>query len=292
MGDITLGRAFDDYKAVYMPFRNFADRTRVEYQNDLQGVIEYLEEAGIKHVKDLGLPIIERYVARLEQDGYASRTRKKKVIAIRSFMSFLHQEGYVNENIAKRIIVPFADSAMPNFLMQSECNRIREACASDLREKAIVELLLQTGIKLSELTSLTIDDIELGEKQNEYMRIKGRRGKNVRVIPLNTKAALSLGGYLQERGAGENNILFLNRFGEALGERGVQKLIKRIVKRAGIGKATVQTLRHTFGAHHVARGTDPKTVQNVMGLKDARSVAIYHALADEIVKKELQNNAF
>ena len=69
MGEITLRRALDDYKAVYMPFRNFADRTRVEYQNDLQGFIEFMEDSGIENGKALGLPIIERFVARLEEDG-------------------------------------------------------------------------------------------------------------------------------------------------------------------------------------------------------------------------------
>ena len=68
-------------------------------------------------------------------------------------------------------------------------------------------------------------------------------------------------------------------------------MIKKIVKSAGIGKATVQTLRHTFGAHHVARGTDTKTVQHVMGLKDDRSAAIYQTLAKEVMKRELQNNS-
>src|SRR5690606_18412824 len=123
-------------------------------------------------------PAIERYVAHLEERGFASRTRKRKVIAIRSFMSFLYQEGYIDENLAKRIIVPFAESALPHILTQSECNRIREACAGNSRNRAIVELLLQTGIKLSELTSLTTDDIELGENENSYMRIRGRRGKD------------------------------------------------------------------------------------------------------------------
>ena len=123
------------------------------------------------------------------------------------------------------------------------------------------------------------------------MRITGRIGKNERVVPLSTKATAALGDYLRERRAGENSTLFLNRFGEALGERGVQKMIKKIVKGAKIGKVTVQILRHTFGAHHVAKGTDPKTVQDVMGLKDAGSPAAYQPLASEVVSRELQDHA-
>src|SRR5690349_12597160 len=98
MGDITLKKALDDYKTIHLPYRNFAERTRVEYQNDLRGFVEFLEQVGIEHVKAIGLPIIERYVAHLEQKGYAGRTRKRKVVAIRSFLLFLYQEGYIGEN--------------------------------------------------------------------------------------------------------------------------------------------------------------------------------------------------
>src|SRR5687768_9638483 len=110
MGDTTIRKALDDYKTVHMPYRIFADRTREDYENDLKQFVEFLEEVGIDNVKAIGLPIIERFVAHLEQKGFASRSRKRKVVAIRSFMSFLHQEGYIDENIAKRIIVPFAES--------------------------------------------------------------------------------------------------------------------------------------------------------------------------------------
>src|SRR5687768_14989441 len=223
MGDITLRKALDDYKTVYLPYRNFATRTREEYLNDLRHFVEFLERVGVNHVKAISLPIIERYGARLEQDSYASRTRKRKIVAIRSFLAFLFQEGYVHENIAKRIIVPFAESTIPHILTQTECNRLRNACSGNRRDRAIIELFFQTGIKLSELTHLTLDDIELGERQNSFMRIRGGRGKKERVIPLNDKAATAVSDYLDKRKAEINRILFLNR----LGERGVQKMLKK-----------------------------------------------------------------
>lgn len=291
MGDITLRKALDDYKTIYLPYRNFADRTREEYLNDLRDFVEFLEKVGVKHVKAIGLPIIERYAARLEQDAYASRTRKRKVVAIRSFLSFLFQEGYVNENIAKRIIVPFAESTLPQILTQAECNRLRNACAGNTRDRAIIELFFQTGIKLFELTHLTLDDIEIGERQNGFMRIRGTRGKKERVIPLNDKATFALSDYLDKRKAEGSSIFFLNRFDEALGERGVQKMLKKYLKKAGIGRATIQTLRHTFGAQHEAKGTSQKTIQEVMGLKDERSIFVYQTLAKEIISRELQENS-
>jgi len=83
----------------------------------------------------------------------------------------------------------------------------------------------------------------------------------------------------------------LNRFGEALGESGVQKMLRKYIKSAEIGNASIHTLRHTFGAQHIAKGTSLKTIQEVMGLKDTRSITIYQTLAKEVISRELQENA-
>src|SRR5215211_1648515 len=236
MGEVTLRKALDDYKTIYMPYRNFADRTRVEYQNDLEAFIEFLERAGINHVQELGIPIIERYGAELEQKGFASLTRKRKIVAIRSFLAFLHQEHHLTINLALRVVLPFTENTTPFILTQVECDRLRMVCASNPRDLAIVELLLQTGIKLSELVHLTLDDIQMGEEEG-FMRVSGSRGKKERLIPLNNKACVALRKYLEVRTGAENSVLFLSRFGEALGERGVQKMLRKHLRSAGIGKA-------------------------------------------------------
>jgi integrase/recombinase XerD len=297
MGDTTLRKALADYITIYMAYRNFAKRTRVEYQNDLQDLERFLEKSGINHVKELGLPIIERYAANLEEKGFASLTRKRKVVAIRSFLSFLYQDRYIETDIAKRIVLPFTESTMPYVLTQAECDQIRNACADSPRDRAIIELLLQTGIRLSELTRLTLSDIELETphkkdwQNNGSVRILGGRGKKERMIPLNTPACIAINSYLMERADTGNHILFLNRFGEPMGERGVQKMLRKYLKRAGIGRASIHTLRHTFGARHIAKGTSLNTIQEVMGLKDTRSTAVYQVLAKEVIAKELQENS-
>ena len=293
MGNITLRKALDDYKTVYMPYRNFADRTRVEYQNDLVNFIEFLERSETNQVQELGIPIIERYAAHLEQEGFASLTRKRKVVAIRSFLSFLHQDGYIHTNIATRIVLPFTESTTPNVLTQTECDKLRNACNDSPRDIAIIELLLQTGIKLSELVHLTLNDIELGETEKKpgVMRILGSRGKKQRWIPLNTKAGVALKNYLDARSDTGTGFLFLNRFGEPLSESGVQKMLRKHLRKAGIGNASIHTLRHTFGAQHIAKGTSLKTIQEVMGLKDVRSTEVYQSLAKEVIKREMQENS-
>ena len=293
MGNITLRKALDDYKTVYMPYRNFAERTRVEYQNDLVDLIGFIEGLGMHFVNSLGLSIIEQYVAYLEQKGFASLTRKRKVVAIRSFLSFLYQDGYIHTDIGKRVVLPFTESPSPYVLTQRECDRLRNACADSPRDSAIIELLLQTGIKLSELVHLTVDDLEFDQRAQDRgsMRVLGSRGKKERVIPLNNKACLALQNYFSERKEAGNSVLFLTTVGEPLGISGVQKMLRRCLNRAGIGSASVHTLRHTFGAQHTAKGTSQKTIQEVMGYKDPRSTNIYFSLSREIVKRELENNA-
>ena len=167
---------------------------------------------------------------------------------------------------------------------------MRKACAGSPRDFAIVELLLQTGIKLSELVHLTLDDIQMGEEEG-FMRVSGGRGKKERLIPLNNKASVALKKYFAVRTDVENNVLFLNRFTEPLGESGVQKMLRKYLRSAGIVKASIHTLRHTFGAQHVAKGTSTKTIQDVMGLKDVRSTSVYQTLAREVVSRELQENS-
>ncbi len=292
MGETTLRQALDDYKKIYMAYRNFADRTRVEYQNDIEDLLKFSERSGIEHVSGLGLPIIQRYVAQLEEKGFASLTRKRKVVAIRSFLSFLYQDGYIDTNVSGRIILPFTDNPAPHVLTQAECERLRTSCTGSPRDTAIFELLLQTGIRLSELTHLTMSDIDFGgnredgDQDNAFIRILGTGPRKERLIPLNSRACGALTNYLRARKAAGNPVLFLNRFGKPLGDRGVQKMLRKYVKEARLGKASIHTLRHTFAIQSLASGADLKNVQERMGHKDKRSTSIYASYAKQLTAKD------
>ena len=296
MGDITINKAFEDYKTVYMPYRNFAERTRVEYQNDIEDLILFLGHLGIKVVKALELPQLERYLAELENRGFADSTRKRKVIFIRSFLTFLYQDQYINLNLAKRVIPPFVDSQTPRFLTKAEYQRLLELARSNPRDLAIIQLLLQTGIKLSELTRLTINDVELPvvleNESNEtgYLRLSGGERQRPRIIPLNYKACITLHAYLKIRSESSSVALFINRFGKHLTARGVEKVIHKYLTKSRIANANVQSLRYTFGVHHIKKGTSTKTIQETLGFKDPRSTARYLSLAQKLISRELQSN--
>src|SRR5215213_9623739 len=120
MGEMTLRQALNEFKTVYLAFRNYASRSREEYINDLEDLIIFLEKSGLSRVGDLEIPQIDRYLAELDQRGLAGSTRKRKAISIRSFLAFMYREHQISNDISKRIILPFAESRLPRVLAQSE----------------------------------------------------------------------------------------------------------------------------------------------------------------------------
>jgi integrase/recombinase XerD len=278
MGETTLRQALDAYKTIYMPYRNFANRTRIEYQNDLEDLLKYLQRLSVDHVSGLGLPIIERYVAQLEEKGFASLTRKRKVVAIRSFLLFLYEDNYIQNNVAAKVVLPFVETTVPQVLTKTESQRLELVSLKSPRDFAIIELVLQTGIRLSEIVRLTLDDLEIGRTDGSA-RIGASRRKKERTVPLNLRARVALQHYLHTRTQPASGILFLNRFGKPLGERGVQKILKKYLIVAKIRGASVHTLRHTFAAQCLAKGMDLEALKNLMGLQDIRSASVYLSLS-------------
>ena len=297
MGEITLQQALDEFKTICMPSRNFAIRTRKEYLNDLEDLLRFLETTGVTRVGEVGLSHLECYLAELDYSGYTGSTRKRKTITIRSFFNFLNHEGNVANDVSRRLIPPYAEMTRPRVLTQAEYQRLLRASSTSSRDTAIIEFLLQTGIRLSELVRLRLSDLDLpdavepGADKIGQVKIIGGVGRKSRNIPLNKRACQALKDYLKLRPATLTDMVFANRFGEPLGPRGVQKLTKKYLDEAEVRRASVHSLRHTFATQHVARGTSLKTIQEAMGHQDIRTTSLYVSLAQEVMRKELQEHA-
>ncbi len=297
MGDITLRQALEEYKDIYMASRNFSQRTRIEYLNDIEDLIDFLEKLGVREAKNISIPQLERYLAELDRRGNAGSTRKRKVVSIRSFLWYLYQDQYIRLNLAKKLIPPFAETKSPRYLTKLEFGRLLAVASQSLRDYALIQLLLQTGIKLSELTRLTMYDVEfpstmLADRMEVgYLHISGSKSKKGRTIPLNSKACIALVKYLKSRGKGTNDTLFTNRFGNELSPRGVEKIVSKYITRAGIRDASVQSLRHTFGVHHIISGAKLTMIKEVMGFRDSRAVSIYNDIIKKGIGKEVQEHA-
>jgi site-specific recombinase XerD len=287
MGKITLRQALNEFKTVYMPARNLADRTREEYSNDLTALIDFLENIGVHHAGEISLTSIDQYLAHLDELGFSGSTRKRKAITFRSYLAFLFRNSYMSNDISKRVILPFPESPTPRYLTQAEIQRLVTACSGNIRDRAIITLLLQTGIRLSELTRLTVNDLHLPES----IDIASSGSRKGRTIPVNSRAREALQSYIAIRPDSDQVGLYQNRFGKSLGERGVQKIVMQYFHRARISGASISSLRHTFAVQHIAKGTSLKTIQEVMGHKDIRTTEAYIPVAQELTRKELEDNA-
>jgi len=182
-------------------------------------------------------PLLERYLADLDSRGYAGSTRRRKTSSIRSFFFFLYRHGYIENSIAERLIPPRTEQKQPRVLTENEYKRLLRACAHETRDAAIIEVLLQTGIRLSELTRLTLNDIELPARIKRdpntvgLLRVRGGKGRKDRTLPLNYKACKALRAYLKIRPRVEYDNLFISKFREPLGPRGVQKMAQKYLER-------------------------------------------------------------
>lgn len=284
--------AIEEFCSVDMPSRNLAPRTRVEYRNDIEGLVAFLQQANVYRVGEIRVSNIDGYLAHLEGQGMSGATRKRKAITFRAFLAFLYRHGHISHDISRQVIPPYSEVVVPRILMQGEYQRLLQACAHNPRDTALITLLLQTGIRLSELIRLTMADIEMSENGDSgAVRVAGTGRRKGRIIPLNSKVCQALRVYFQQRTGDPNAALFINRSGKPMGERGVQKRIMRYFRLAQILGASVHSLRHTFGVHHVAKGTSLKNLQEVMGHHDIRTTETYVPLAQEVKRREMEENA-
>lgn len=292
----TLHDALAHYERIYMPSRNFATKTRLNYRNDLLDLVEFLIHQGKTQLDQLSPRDLEAYLADLDRRQYAGASRKRKTYAMKSLFRFLYDSGYTPQDISQRLIPPRSEYKEPRVLTKDEYTALLRACSHHTRDSAIVEVLLQTGIRLSELAKLRLDDVDLPGRIGRDPEAMGRlhilgKGRKDRWIPLNYKACQAIRSWLNARPQVEHDALFVSKFRTAMGARSIQHVIEKYVREAGIKDASVHTLRHTFATHHVAMGTSLRTVQEVLGHADLKTTSIYVQLAQEAVKKELQEHA-
>lgn len=293
----TLIDALDLYRARFLAARNLAERTRREYTRDLEDLIAYLgERCAIAAPERVERKHLEAYLAELDRRAYTGNTRRRKVASIRSFFAFLQDAGVTPLNAARKLVPPEREHRQPRVLSEMEYQRLQLACAHETRDAAIIELLLQTGLRLSELARLTLDQIQLPTKITREdgnvgaVRVLGK-GRRERTVTLNWKACKAIRSYLATRPAVDDPHLFVTKFRRGIGPRAIQYLIEKYLREAGISTASVHALRHTFATHMVRRGTKLDVVRQALGHASLKTTSIYVDLAREVMDKELQANA-
>jgi site-specific recombinase XerD len=270
----------------YLASRRRARATIVAYGKDIEQVTTFLANMGKKTINEVSRDEIEAFLKKLASDKYTPKSISRKINSIKTFFRFLKASGAITMDPAIEIEHPKYEVKPPRILSKIEYRALRDACRGDVRIYAIVELFLQTGIRIGELAALTISDI----KGNELF-IAAQEGHAQRLVPLNKAAKEALERYIAVRSPGASSkALFVTKTGRALLIRNIRTAIDRYFRIAGIEGAKVNDLRHTFIAHHLMAGTSITTLSKLVGHKRLSTTERYLELikdkATDIVKLE------
>lgn len=261
MEDIDITKAQAQF-VDFLKNRKRARATIVAYGKDIDQLITFLKDIGKKTVAQVGHEDLMAFLTKLGKNAYTPKSVSRKINSIKTFYRFLKSQEYITEDPTLNISHPKYEVKPPRILTKVEYRALRDACREDLRISAIVELFLQTGLRIGELANLALEDI-----QNSDLHIAAQESHIERVVPLNKAAKQSVDKYLEIRPKTENKTLFVTKTGRPLLIRNIRTAIDRFFKAAGIEKAKVNDLRHTFIAHHLASGTPLTVISKLVGHK-------------------------
>jgi integrase/recombinase XerD len=262
--------------------KGLAKNTVISYERDLHSYLNYLKTIElITDLNEVQRFQIVRFLARLKDEGKSSKTLARHIASIRAFHQFLLREKAVEKDPTVHIESPQQERSLPKVLSVQEVEKLLDSPKVHdhfgLRDKAMIELLYATGIRVSELINLNVDDVHL---TMGFVRCMGK-GSKERIIPIGKAATKALEAYLEkgrsvfEKGQ-KNDALFLNHLGKRLTRQGFWKILKRLAKEAGITKElTPHTLRHSFATHLLENGADLRAVQEMLGHADISTTQIY-----------------
>ena len=281
------GKAFYDY----LISKGVSQNTLDSYQRDVEHYLAFLKEHGDPLPEKTDKEILSQYVAELQSLGRSPSTVTRNMASIRSFYQYLIQLGLTEENPAKQIKIQKKDKKLPQILTQQEVELLlRQPDISEpkgCRDRAMLELLYATGIRVSELTELDLSDIRLKEGL-----LHCRSHKSERIIPVYPAAIAAVSDYLRRVRSEiapkleDEGALFLNFNGKRLTRQGFWKIIKNYARSAGITKdITPHTLRHSFALHLLENGAQLKDIQMMLGHADISSTQIYIQLLDNHMKE-------
>lgn len=257
------------------------------YSRDLQEYLEYLDE---KLLPADSPESVRSFIGYLFRKGFARSTMARKISAVRSFCRHLVREGVLETNPCETIPTPKARKNNPRFLSLEEISALLEGSTGnrpiDLRDMAIWELLYSSGIRIGELAGMNTGD---WDREKQLIRIRGK-GNKTRIVPLGEKASARLQTYLKASGrwpaTGNNSPIFLNRQGERLSVRGIQKRLESRLRDCGLDtRISPHVIRHTFATHLLESGADLRAIQEMLGHESLQTTQRYtHVTLDRLLE--------
>lgn len=287
----------EDFLKYLVVEKGFSKNTEEAYRNDLCQLQEFVEEELSKRGEpaswdNFGRQEMLNYILSLKEKKYASTTLARKIAAAKSFFKFLADEQKVKQNPTENIASLKVGRALPKPMTVSQARRLLEEPAKystpeAKRDKAMLELLYASGMRVSELVALDLDDVDT---PGGFVRCIGK-GQKERMIPIYPRAAQSLEEYLKEarprivQNRTDEKALFLNVRGERLTRQGLWQILKGYAKEANIEcEVTPHTLRHSFATHMLNGGADLRMVQELLGHANISTTQVYTHLTSDHVK--------
>jgi len=261
--------------------KNYSPHTLLNYKIDLQEFLEILQNPDPLKIEYIHL---RKYLAQMRQRSLKPRTLARKLSSIRSFFKFLHREGLIKSNPAVLLLTPRLDKKLPKFLSEKEIVHLIESpsleSVAGKRDRAILELLYSSGLRVSELVGLNVDSLDA---ISNLVKVMGK-GKKERLVPAGDKAIEALREYMHSR-ASQQRALFLNKNGRRLSDRGVRNIInKHILKTSIRMNVSPHVIRHSFATHLLNRGADLRSVQELLGHVNLSTTQIYTHISTERLK--------
>lgn len=280
--------------------KNASPLTLQSYRRDIEQFLRFMEHCS-QPVENLSYLTLRHYLATLKSYNYTRSTIARKLSAVRSFLRFLKRENLVQNNTWEAVSTPKREKKLPQFLYFDEIlellNAPSESTVAGLRDKAILEILYGSGIRVSELTALNLDSIDM---EGGCLKVKGK-GKKERIVPLGSYALKYLVLYLNKsrpfleknnKEKEKSEALILNREGKRLSDRSVRRIIKKYCLKVNITRnVSPHTLRHSFASHLLNAGADLRTVQELLGHVNISTTQIYtHVTKDDLKKTYLRTH--
>lgn len=269
-----------------------SNSTILAYGKDIEQLIELLQSKDISEINDAETEHLREFKKSLEEKNYTNKSISRKINSVRTFYRFLISNDYADEDIATNLEHPKIENTPPRILSEIEYRALRDAARGDTRLYSIIELLLQTGIRIGELTRIKLDDINNDQDDApKTLQISEYGSHDAREVPLNEPASKAIRKYQKIRPKNaKSEHLFITKTGNPLLVRNIRTSIDRAFERAGIKDAKVNDLRNTFIAHHLARGTSLVVVSKLVGHKRISTTEKYLGLVegDEGKKVELE----
>lgn len=267
--------------AEFLKGKKHSMATIVAYGKDIDQLITFLEELKKNQVHEVTKEDLNSFLTQLSKTAYTPKSISRKLNSTRTFYRFLKINEYVTDDPSLLVSHPRYELAPPRILTPMEYRALRDAAKDDPRMFAVIEILLQTGIRIGELANLRLDDI-----QNDALRILPYEKHEERLVPLNRPAKEALKRYLTIRPQTKENRVFITKSGKPFLIRNIRTAVERYFRLAEIKNAKVNDLRHTFVAHHIKHGVSLVILSKILGHKRLSTTERYLDFIKEEKGKE------